>query len=138
MAVQRSPREAGSAAANWTWKVVRHFVQPTFGKRLARSRCFRYRHRLGFAWKRPKKRLLKADPAQRAAFVQEYAVLAEEAERTGAKIVFVDEAHFRAEADRRGKWVRKGPPALRGGGNQRGVSPTTACPIRRAADRDLG
>jgi transposase len=31
---------------------------------------------------------------------------------TGAKIFFVDEAHCYAEADLRGKWVRKGEPAL--------------------------
>jgi len=111
-AVQRSPREAGIAAANWTWKVVRQFVRQTFGTHLARSSCFRYLHRLGFVWKRPKKRLLKADAERRAAFVREYATLVEEADRTGAKIFFADEAHFRADADLRGKWVLKGEPAL--------------------------
>lgn len=30
----------------------------------------------------------------------------------GAKIFFVDAAHFRAAADLRGKWVLKGQPAL--------------------------
>jgi transposase len=110
--VQRPPREAGLPAANWTWKVVRQLVRETFGKRLARSSCFRYLHRLGFVWKRPKKRLLKADAERRAAFVREYAALGEEAGRTGAKIFFVDEAHFRADADLRGKWVLKGEPAL--------------------------
>ena len=30
----------------------------------------------------------------------------------GAKICFVDEAHFRADADLRGKWVLRGQPAL--------------------------
>jgi transposase len=100
------------AAANWTWKVVRQFVRERFGKRLARSSCFRYLHRLGFVWKRPKKRLLKADAERRAAFVREYAALVEEAARTGAMIFFADEAHFRADADLRGKWVLKGEPAL--------------------------
>ena len=41
---------------------------------------------LGFFLKRPKKRLVK-----------------EEARRTGAKIFFADEAHFRADAELRGK-----------------------------------
>ena len=36
----------------------------------------------------------------------------DEAERTGAKIFLADEAHFRAEAELRGKWVLKGKPAL--------------------------
>ena len=67
---------------------------------------------LGFAFKRPKKRLLKADEAKREAFVAEYAVLREEAQRTEARIFFADEAHFRADAELRGKWVLKGQPAL--------------------------
>ena len=62
--------------------------------------------------KRPKKRLLKADPAKRAAFVEEYAARRREAAQTGAKHFFVDEAHFYADADLRGKWVLKGEPAL--------------------------
>ena len=36
----------------------------------------------------------------------------DEAGRTGARIFFADEAHFRADAELRGKWVLKGEPAL--------------------------
>ena len=42
----------------------------------------------------------------------EYAILREVAQRTEARIFFADEAHFRAEAELRGKWVLKGQPAL--------------------------
>ena len=42
----------------------------------------------------------------------EYAALREETGRTGARIFFADEAHFRADAELRGKWVLKGEPAL--------------------------
>ena len=63
---------------------------------------------MGFVLKRPKKRLLKADAAQRGTFVAEYAALVDEAQQVGAKVFFVDEAHFRADADLRGKWVLKG------------------------------
>ena len=71
-----------------------------------------YLHRLGFVLKRPKKRLLKAKDEERKAFGLQYRQIREEAERIGAKIFFVDEAHFRADADLRGKWVLKGEPAL--------------------------
>ena len=67
---------------------------------------------MGFAFKRPKKRLLKANESNRKAFVAEYAALEEEAQLTGAKVFFVGEAHFRADAELRGKWVQKGEPAL--------------------------
>ena len=74
--------------------------------------AFNYLHRLGFVPQRPKKRLIKADEAKRESFVAEYAALWDEARRSGAKIYFADEAHFRADAELRGKWVQKGEPAL--------------------------
>jgi transposase len=110
--VQATPREVGIALANWNWKVVRQFVEDRGGVRLCRSACTRYLHRLGFAYKRPKKRLLKADEEKRTAFVEEYAALLVDAQATGVKIFFADEAHFRADADLHGKWVLKGHPAL--------------------------
>ena len=42
----------------------------------------------------------------------EYAALTEEARRFGARIFFAGEAHFRADAGLRGKWVLRGQPAL--------------------------
>ena len=111
-AVEQPTATAGIVMANWYWKVVRQFVSERFGISLSRSSCLNWLHRLGFAFKRPKKRLLKADESKRETFVAEYAVLWEEAQRTGARIFFADEAHFRADAELRGKWVLKGKPAL--------------------------
>ena len=42
----------------------------------------------------------------------DYAVLASRAMKSGEKIFFPDEAHFRADAELRGKWVLKGELAL--------------------------
>lgn len=111
-AVQASPRVAGLEMADWNWKVVRAFCRQRFGVTRRRSSCLRYLHRLGFVVKRPKKRLLKADAVKRDAFVEAYAALRQEAARSGAKHFFVDEAHFYADVDLRGKWVLKGEPAL--------------------------
>ena len=111
-AVEQPPATAGIVMANWYWKVVRQFVSERFGISLSRSSCLNWLYRLGFACKRPKKRLLKANESKREAFVAEYAALWEEAQRTEARIFFADEAHFRADAELRGKWVLKGKPAL--------------------------
>ena len=111
-AVQEPPDASGIQLANWYWKVVRQFVVERFGIGLCRSSCLNYLHRLGFALKRPKERLLKADEAKGEAFVAEYAILTEEVQGTEARIFFADEAHFRADAELRGKWVLKGQPAL--------------------------
>ena len=104
---------AGIDLANWYWRrVMRQFVSERCGIILSRSACLNYLHRLGFAFKRPKKRLLQADVEKREAFVVEYATLSDEARRTGAKIFFADEAHFRADAELRGKWVLRRGQAL--------------------------
>lgn len=111
-AVQDVPEAAGIELANWNWKGVRLFIQRRFGLQLCRSTCLNYLHRLGFVLKRPKKRLLKADADKREAFVAEYAGLRVKAQATGAKLFFVDEAHFRADVELRAKWVLRGEPAL--------------------------
>ncbi len=115
--VQQLPSPAGINLSNWNWRAVRQFVQDRFGLALSRSppvADLNYLHRLGFVLKRPKKRLLKADPARREAFVGEYAALTVSAAQTGTKIFFADEAHFQADADLRGKWALQGEPALVG------------------------
>ena len=110
--MRESPAESGISLANWNWKVVCQYVSERFGISLSRSTCLNYLHHLGFAFKCPEKRLVKADEAKREAFVAEYAALWNEAYRSGAKIFFADEAHFRADAELRGKWVLRGEPAL--------------------------
>jgi transposase len=110
--VQAAPSAAGVELAKWTWKGIRQYVQEQFQVLLSSRTCLNYLHRLGFVVKRPKKRLRKANAEKRAAFVQEYAALRPEAQASGAKIFFVDEAHFRADVDLRSQWVLRGEPAL--------------------------
>ena len=66
----------------------------------------------GVCLKRPKKRLVKVGERKRESFVAEYAALTEEARRSEASAFFADEAHFRADAELRGKWVLRRAPAL--------------------------
>ena len=112
-AVPELPERAGIELANWYWRGVRQFVSERFGIELSRSSCLNYLHRLGFVLRRAKKRLVKADDKKRESFVAEYADLWEKAHRSGVKIFFADEAHFRADAELRGQWVMRGEPAPR-------------------------
>jgi transposase len=112
VAVQAAPGAVGIELANWNWRVVRTFIQQQFDQWLCRSSCLNYLHRLGFVLKRPKKRLLKANAEKRDAFVALYAALRREALAIGARIFFVDEAHFRADVELRAKWVLRGEPAF--------------------------
>lgn len=110
--MQAPPSKAGIALANWNWRAVRAFVQQRFGYQFCRSTCLNYLHRLGFVLKRPKKHFLKANTELREAFVAQYAEVRREADKQGARICFVDEAHFRADVDLHAKWVLRGEPAL--------------------------
>jgi transposase len=110
--VQAAPAAAGLDLANWNWKVVQRFIKERFGRLLGHSSCWNYLKRLGFVIKRPKKRLLKANAEKRKAFVAAYVTLRVEAQASRARIHFVDEAHFRADVERRTKWVLRGEPAL--------------------------
>ena len=101
--MQLPPSLSGMEMANWYWKVVRRFASERFGVSLCRSSCLNYLRRLGFAFKRPKKRLVKANESKRGAFVAEYTALWDEPGRTRGKVFFADEAHFRADAELRGK-----------------------------------
>ena len=65
--------------------MVCQYVSERFGISLSRSTCLNYLRRLGFSFKRLKKRLLKADVEKREAFVAEYAALSDEARRFGPR-----------------------------------------------------
>ena len=111
-AVREPPSAAGIAAATWTWKAVAAWSATYADRRLSRSSCLRYLHRLGFVWKRPITQLVKANVEAREAFVAQYAGLEQAASAAGAQIWYVDEACFRAEVDLHGLWTPKGEPAL--------------------------
>ena len=68
--ITQPPRQAGLKTGIWTGKVVRAFVTRRLGKSISAATARRYLHRLGFRRKRPRKRLVKANPAAQQAFAQ--------------------------------------------------------------------
>ena len=122
--MQELPAKSGIELANW--KVVRQFVLEGLGISLSRSSCLNYLHRLGFVLKRPKKRPVKAG-GEAGVLRDGVRRRWDEARRSGARVFFADEAHFRADAER-GKWVVKGEPALADSGSPRhGPATTRRC-----------
>src|SRR5438552_135866 len=111
-AVAAPPRAAGIDAATWSAKVTRQFLAAKYALKRSTRTSLRVLHRLGLVWKRPKRLLLKADAAKRAAFVEQYRTAVAEMERRRGRLFFVDEALFRADGDLRGLWVPKGEEAL--------------------------
>lgn len=110
--LRQPPRDAGIPTATWTGKAVIQFVRRQFDLVLTQTSARRYLHRLDFVRKRPKKVLVKADAAKRAAFVRTYAEVMADASERGAAIWFADEAHFRADVELAWQWTPRGEPAL--------------------------
>ena len=91
---------------------MRQFVSERFGISLSRSSCLNWLHGWGLPSSVPRSgcsRLMS--PSGRPSW-RSTPSCGREAQRTGARIFFADEAHFRADAELRGKWVLKGKPAL--------------------------
>ena len=82
--MQQLPSQAGIKLSNWNWKAVRRYVEDRFGLALSRSPP-----------------VADLNSLHRLGFVLKR-----------PKKRLLDEAHFQADADLRGKWVLKGAPAL--------------------------
>ena len=133
-AVQELPANSGIELANWNWKVVCQYASQRFGISLSRSACLNYLHRLGFAFKRPKKRLLKADDAKRESFLGEYAALREEARRTRSQDILRRRGPFPCGRRTSGQ-VGAAGRACPGGLHQPEVRPRRPATTRRCAWR---
>jgi hypothetical protein len=96
----------------WSAKAVGQFAATRFGHRFSPRSCVRYLHRRGFVCQPPNRHLLKADGAKRHAFVEQYRIILAGAAMRGARIFFVDEAHFRTDGNLRRLWMLRGRPAL--------------------------
>ena len=65
-------------------------------------------HRLKLSWKKAKKRLGRADPERRQAFVEQLQSVLDGAQRDRHLLVYVDEAHIHQDADLGYGWAERG------------------------------
>jgi transposase len=65
-------------------------------------------HRLDLSWKKAKKLLGRADPAQRQAFVEQLQSVLADAQRERHLLVYLDEAHIHQDADLGYGWAERG------------------------------
>ena len=109
--VKEPPARSGIGLANWNWKVVHRFVSERFGVSLNRSSCLNYLHRLGLP-SSAQEAAAQGGRSQTRGLRGGIRRPVGRGGRTGGKIFFADEAHFRVDAELRGKWVLRGEPAL--------------------------
>ena len=65
-------------------------------------------HRLDLSWKKAKKRLGRADPARRQAFIERLQSVLADAQRDRHLLVYLDEAHIHQDADLGYGWAERG------------------------------
>src|SRR4051812_6527332 len=102
------PREGAAPAPRWPLKRLVLFVRERFGRRCCRETIRAALHRRKLSWKKAKKRLGRADPERREAFVEELRDVLAGAQRDRHLLVYVDEAHIHQDADLGYGWAERG------------------------------
>jgi transposase len=102
------PLAGADPAPRWTLKRLVGWVRERFGQVCCRETVRTALHRLDLSWKKAKKRLGRADPVRRQAFVERVRDLLAGAHRDQHLMVYLDEAHIHQDADLGYGWSERG------------------------------
>ena len=102
------PERTAPPAPRWTLKRLRAWLPAQGQDGCCRETIRQALKRLGMSWKKARKLLNKADPNQRAAFLEKLKPLLVAATRGQHALVYLDEAHFRQDTDEGYGWSIKG------------------------------
>ena len=102
------PERIAPPAPRWTLKRLQAWLQAQGQDGCCRETIRQALKRLGLSWKKARKLLNKADPDQRAAFLEKLNPLLVAATRGQHTLVYIDEAHFRQDTDEGYGWSIKG------------------------------
>ena len=109
-AVKQHPRDLGIKKGRWTAVTVAAYVQKSFGVKISHDTARDYLRLLGFSYKKPSKKLIKADVDKQEQFAKELEQLEEQ--RCAKSItVYYDEGKIEQDALTRKGWFLKEQPA---------------------------
>lgn len=109
-AVKKHPRELGIKKGRWTAVTVVAYVQNSFGIKISHDTARDYLRLLGFSYKKPSKKLIKADADKQKQFAKQLEQL--EDQRCSKSItVYYDEGKIEQDAMPRKGWFLKEQPA---------------------------
>lgn len=97
-----------SAPIRWTLKQLIAWIHDEFGQRVCRETIRKALKRVGLSWKKAKKLLGKADPKQRAEYLESLKLLLKDTTWDEHLLVYIDEAHIHQDADLGYGWSIKG------------------------------
>jgi len=102
------PIEGADPAPRWTLRRLVHWARERFGLGCCRETIRAALHRRKLSWKKAKKLLGRADPAQRQAFIEQLQSVLDGAQRDRHLVVYVDEAHLHQDTDLGSGWAKRG------------------------------
>ena len=109
-AVKQHPRDLGIKKGRWTAVTVAAYVRKSFGVKISHDTARDYLRLLGFSYKKPSKKLIKADTDKQKQFAKELEQL--EDQRCAKSItVYYDEGKIEQDALTRKGWFLKEQPA---------------------------
>lgn len=98
---------------NWSLKKLRGWVKQAFGNEVSRATLRTLLKGQRMSWKKCQKLLKKASPEERAAFIERFQALYEQACREEIVLVYIDEAHIHRDMDLGYTWAAVGKVAWR-------------------------
>lgn len=98
---------------NWTIKKIRRWVKQVFRLDVGRRTLSELLKKHNLSWKKCQKVLKKANPAKRAAFIQEFQALFAQVCQEKVRLIYIDESHFHRDMDLGYTWAETGKPAWR-------------------------
>jgi hypothetical protein len=115
-----TPNEHELPGRGWTLKKLQGLVASKLGRPVSRNTLRTILRAAGLRWKQCKKLLAKADPAKRAAFVEQLQALYERMCRGEVILLYVDEVHLHQDLEvgytwsavGEANWVPSTSPAL--------------------------
>jgi transposase len=94
------PKSSTGGWTRWTLRKLAKVAAEKFGRPVSRETIRRLLHNAGHSWKKAKKILGRADPAKRAAFVEEiHKLLDRVLHNEDLVLAYIDEAHVHQDAD---------------------------------------
>jgi transposase len=108
-----APVDHDLTGQGWTLKKLQAWVAQCLERRVSRSMLRALLTRAGLSWKKCKKVLKKANPAQRQAYVEHFQALFEQMCQVELLVIYMDEAHFHRDLELGYTWAPQGEVAYR-------------------------
>lgn len=110
MLQNQSPQDVDLPGHRWTLKKLVIWLQGKCHRSVSKNTIRTLLRQSGFSWKKCKKLLAKAKPAQRQQYIEQLSQMFIEMCDGKAILIYIDEAHFHQDLDLGYSWSVKGQP----------------------------